>query len=417
MRGINESDRLLYEVAVAHCITEGKKQAEIIKLLGLNQTAVSRLSTNNPHITKPALEPVLPDGIDRDDFLRQVDSLLHQRDVTTYLRELSLYDRFSVDVIHGPPVAQKTGPDGFDPRFAPYISRLVDRARVVGVAWELGIKPYADNIPNFVSRNGNNGEEAIRFVPLCGITADSDEALVKSSTAIAMRFHRLVNKNFSVHEPKLLNLNCIPLVHPKRRIAKSASTKSEPWAPDSIDVIEYLREAFPDYEEIFGSMTPAVEVKAQEKDALINKVDMMLTGLGASAKETDNLLRKLYPRTEKIRISDKPVRYLTRKQIRDEVIVGDIAGVLLANTQCANAAFNESVVNYLNNKLATLRPEHLVACCQRADNAMGQVLPGVVLLADGAVSVDCLIAAVKHGYVNHVVIDDELAQGIESRIK
>ena len=141
------------------------------------------------------------------------------------------------------------------------------------------------------------------------------------------------------------------------------------------------------------------------------------TGLGASAKETDNLLRKLYPRTEKIRISDKPVRYLTRKQIRDEVIVGDIAGVLLANTQCANAAFNESVVNYLNNKLATLRPEHLVACCQRADNAMGQVLPGVVLLADGAVSVDCLIAAVKHGYVNHVVIDDELAQGIESRIK
>lgn len=414
MKDIIGADKLLYEVAVARCITEGKKQAEIGELLKLSQASVSRLSTNNPHITKPRLEPVLPRSVKKADILRQVTTLLNKRDARAYLEGLSPYRNLKVDIVHGQPPPKNVAAVGFDPRFATLLSRLIKRSQLVGVAWELGIKPYADDIPGFVQRDYALKENPVRFIPLCGITADSDEALVKSSTAIAMRYHRLVNKNFPIHEPKLLNLNCIPLVHPEVKIAPSSQPKADPWAPNSKEVIEYLRAAFPDYEQIFGKMTD----RSGSTDALADNVDMIITGTGASANDTNNLLNKLYPGVDKIRIHSGPKqnRYLSKTQIREEVIVGDIAGVLLANLNSESAAFNETVVTYLNDRLATLRPMHLRGCCEHADSDLTNRVPGVVVLASGAYSTDCLIAAVKQGYVSRVIIDDDLARGIEAKI-
>lgn len=399
---------MVYQLAVARGVAHNLSQSAIAERLGLDQPRVSRLLRDNPFLVSASVDWTVPTGVSVD-YLKQVtEILLEGPGIREALQKLSPYGKkLWVEIIHGERV-YKVGSRGFDRRATQIISDLVGRSSTVGVAWDLGIKPYSTEIAGFVRRDFKKGDKPIRFIPLCGITSNGEEALIKSATVIAMRYHRLVNRNFAVDVPQLLNLNCIPLVHP----VTGRRNRTSDGRPDSADVIKYLSAAFPDYRTIFGDMNGERPVKR----SLVDQVDMIFTGCGTSSAEGEKLLDLLYP-GKNVNIPGFTLagRPLTKKQLLDEIVVGDIAGVLLPNRTSSNAAVNarnERITKRLNNRLATLRAEHLRGCCERVCRPKVKTRPGVVLISHGELNAPSVMAAVKQGLVSTLIIDHRLSKEI-----
>ncbi len=399
---------VVYQLAVARGVVDKLSQSTIAERLGLDQPRVSRLLQDNPFLVPASVDWKFPAGVNEDYLKQTTDILLEGAEIRSVLQNLSPYgNKLWVEIIHGERVYTE-GSRGFDRRATQTISSLIERSTMVGVAWDLGIRPFNTEIAGFVRRDFNKGDKPIRFIPLCGITSSSEEALIKSSTVIAMRYHRLINRNFDVDVPQLLNLNCIPLVHP----VTGRGYRATDGRPDSADVIKYLSAAFPDYKTIFGEMNGEISAKKP----LVDQVDMIFTGSGSSAAEGEKLLDLLYPgknvNIPGFTIAGKP---LSKKQLLDEIVVGDIAGVLLPNRTGVNgsvSARNERITNRLNNRLATLRAEHLRGCCERVCLRKVKTRPGVVLISHGELNAPSVIAAVEQGLVSTLIIDHRLSKEI-----
>lgn len=406
---MRKEKEIVLQLAIARGTIAGLKQKEIAKKLGVDPAKVSRLLQDNPFVIPATLDLEFPEDEDKEEILERSEFLLEGAEIKSALRQLSPFGKkLEIEILHGSRVP--TGSRGFDRRATQVISDLVSRSSLVGVAWDMGIKPYATEIPGFVRRDHKKGEKPIRFIPLCGITSSSEEALINSSTVIAMRYHRLINRHFDVDVPQLLNLNCIPLVHP---VSQANGEYTRNGRPDSTQVIRYLKKAFPDYEKIYGDMSG----KSNDEKPLIDKVDMIFTGCGNHRKDGSKLLDLLYPGKEAIipgvTLNRKP---LSKKTLLDQVIVGDIAGILLPDDDAAEAAQHRRIVNQLNKRLATLRQDHLHACCVRACRSRAKVRPpGVVLIAHGELSARPVMKAVQHGLVSTLIIDHRLAKEIVRR--
>jgi len=409
---MRKETKLVMKVAAAKGRIAGLTQTEIGKRLGIKQSAVSELLRDNPYVAPPTLDLDLPKGVDRADITERSDLLLEGGETKEILRSLSPYGKKMEIEIFGGKRVTPTGSRGFDRRATHLISDRIDRSSTVGVAWDMGIRPFDTTIPGFVQRDYLKEEKAIRFLPLCGITSNSQESLIKSSTVIAMRYHRLINRNFPVDVPQLLNLNFMPLVHPQTRVRK---TYPKGGKPDSSDVVSYLSTAFPDYRIIFGNMDGTETTPAP----LVDKVDMILTGIGNNKTEGKKLLDLLYPgRNALVPGIELEGQQLTKKRLLEEIVVGDLAGVLLPDTAGKHAARNKRITDTLNDRLATLRAEHLLNCCQRASDSRRKPRPpGVVLIAHGELSYRPVMAAVELGLVSCLIIDHRLSSEIKRRAK
>lgn len=418
------NDEVVLAAAAAKLHLEKKLNQTVIgKELGIHQTEVSRLLKKSDHVITN-WSPSPPTGMSKKEFLRQVDERLSTRVTRQILESISGDEDFKVDIVYEP-TRLGDAQTGFDPRVGAKLSRLIKRATLVGVAWDLDIKPYDDHISGFVTRARGKNQEPIQFIPLCGITEYGTDALIKSSTVVAMRYHRTVNKDFEGDKkcPKLLNLNCIPLVHPP---PKKESNSTLNWSPISEDVRCYIKDAFPDYEEIFGSMSNSFD--RVDPAGLAFNVDMIISGIGETPLDSDRLLDFLYPNDEKISIKIPGIkdRTIEKTRLKHEIIIGDIAGVLLPRTHNADTDFNRKIVDHLNSRLATLRPVHLQRCRTKAlkqnydfrnnianINRQAKTIPGVVVVAHGEDKCEALLSAIAEGYVSRVIIDDSLANAIE----
>ena len=59
-----------------------------------------------------------------------------------------------------------------------------------------------------------------------------------------------------------------------------------------------------------------------------------------------------------------------------------------------------------------LRIEHLIACAKRSENPF-KGPPGVVVISSGKARASFIYELVKRGLINHLIIDDVLAQELE----
>lgn len=428
----NTDDDLIMRAAVARLSREDLSQTVIAEMLDISQSQVSKYLKDNQFIKKVFTLDSLPKGDVRDNVLSQVDARLNHGRIRPLLRALSRSPYFKVDVVYRE-VSGTEEMKGFDPETGRRISRLLERASTVGVAWELDIAPpdWYEHTSDFHVRDGTKKNSVpIHFVPLAGISVSSKDVLTKSSSVIAMKFDTIVNRNFKLKDRyKVYNLNCIPLIHPAV-IKNTRSSFINTHLPDSEDVISYIEQTFTDYIDIYGELSD----KSQKSKKIIDSVDTIFTGLGTvEGSDIQATLDNLYPELRKGGKSEDKIDVVLPKgnerigldDLKANYILGDIAGILLPRPGI-NYARNSQVVEILNNRLATLRSEHLVACHKRHMAAYdkknsGKVSydppAGVVLIAKGAQKADAVICAVAQGYVSRLIIDRPLEEELNKRAK
>ena len=402
------------EAAAMKLRRDGVNQSDIAKMLGRNlkQSTISRMEANSKYLTRE-WHAIPPDGFDKQEFLDAVDTLTGGQEIRKKLRTIANDATMKVDVLlqDDPPTVTNRG---FGPNVARMLSRLIERVERVGFTWGPEILPPNVLHQNFVLRDRSVGDKPISFVPLCGISGGPNDILTISSTVVAMRFDALVNRGYSTEERDLYNLNCIPL-----RLPGKNGKAIQAWESVNEEVRAYIQNAFPDYEDIHGSM---LESNRKAKPGIIDNIDMIVSSLGSNGETAERLLKLLFGENPiQVRRPGKKIISIEQEKLRKENIVGDIAGILLPSDEGKDPEYNRFVVDYLNSQLATLRSNHLLECRERAKIDAIEKLgtdkdskPGVVVIALGSERCDALLTAIKMGYVSRVIISKDMEKEILS---
>ena len=153
---------------------------------------------------------------------------------------------------------------------------------------------------------------------------------------------------------------------------------------------------------------------------LIDEIDTLITGVGTASKtSTDPWLIERVNAMQ----NDPP---LTREDF-EAYTFGDIGGVyllrpglpeLVAERQAKIARLSgkpecksiEKKVQRINAQWTGIQREHVAGCAERA--RASQKTPGVIVLAVGRAKSEIVIEAVNQSLVNHLLIDQDLADAL-----
>ncbi len=159
------------------------------------------------------------------------------------------------------------------------------------------------------------------------------------------------------------------------------------------------------------------------RDRLIDQMDALITGVGTASKTSSDPW--LIERVNAMH-NDPP---LTREDF-EAYTFGDIAGVYLLRPRLAEliAARNaktfgsagkvarernatvESKIKRINSQWTGIQREHVARCAERA-RTTGKTA-GVIVLAIGRAKSETVIEAVNQSLVNHLLIDQDLADAL-----
>lgn len=393
----------LMELVVAQLIAEGRSRMEIASKLEISTTRVSQLLKGNPHLTM-VYEPSLTRG-ERDHLTQEASKLLGRAQLSEDISFLSpLETGVKVTVIYDRESEERTRPT-FTKQTAQALAGCLKNSKNTGVCGGVTIKPQAKSASFFHARDPSK-EKAIRFIPLCGFTHLKSEATRFSSTMVALRFEEIFNAKFDNLGNHPQNMNCLTLYSPYRKENGLAEN-------ELLDegVRKYITTYFSGYEEIFlGNRRTA---------PLIDKVDTMITGVGAASQkqyayldpEKDGYIQ--FP-------SSTELPPMSIEHLKSDVICGDIGGIFLPKETSDEDQYTKKVVSYLNSRLTTLNAQHLSACANRANDSISKDSrtgnSGVICMAFGAHKKEAVLQSVRQGYVNQLIIDDVLADALKNSL-
>ena len=225
----------------------------------------------------------------------------------------------------------------------------------------------------------------------------------------------------------MYNLNGIPLAH----LVFSKITESYANADElkKIKAIrDYICETHYDAIKIFGELGDSGS--KSDDDAIINKIDTIVTSLGPSGDLLLAHLDRWFPNMEEIPLNKYAgkVDSIDKRRLASEIAIGDIAGILLPRPD-ANYERNRIITDQVNTYLATLRPSHLRNLREKTKAAHKQYndseLPeskktvppaGVVLVVRQEQNIDAMLAAMAEGYVSRLVISYDAEKAVLGRI-
>ncbi len=400
-----------YQAAAARLMADKRSIDFIGDKLGVARATVARYLTDNEFLQREVRYLSTEANKYGPQFMTRVDELVG---------ELGLRDALSALNPHRAPIRVKVVyPEGIQqkyetefaqlaaPRFAKWLARSrKSRPARVGVCWggtisEL-VAPAAKHIGTLRKR-----PKKIEFMPLSGIISANPDATYFSSTNVALRLSKDVNralKRDTVINVPIYNLNCIPMRFP-RGFGYNETHHSL--------LREYLDNAFPDYVKIFG---PEDDGDAGPRTPAYS-VTTIVAGIGGHLKSRlDHLDAEshfpVFAPASGIRSRPKPLKWqkrnVTKERLLKEIIDGDIAGILLTRPQPTQSLQDaaDQIVDALNARLATLRASHLYRCASRSTD---KTRNGVIVVAVGAHKAEALIRAIQSGYVSRIIIDSKLA--------
>jgi len=244
---------------------------------------------------------------------------------------------------------------------------------VVGVNWGRSLLAFAESLRVYPNRE-------LAIVPLFGDSGVHwthpryEEATKYHSTRIA----HLISRNYSAPEPIRLTFQAlIPA-----KFAESESIR---------EIIKQYIESDPSYQAVYGD------------DGLINQIDTIVSGIGALDREGSwfnyiAYLDQAEPEREFQRLSDLGV-------------VGDIAQHFV--TQEGVVEDTHPAIDSINQRVIGIRPEHFIQLAERYRGSESAAGAGVIIIAVGQHKARVVIAAIRSGAVNHLVIDENLAREIK----
>ncbi len=376
---------LVIEAAVAYLTAEGRTQAEIGKILGISQSAVSRLMSE---AEKKYLEKVRPrfkrEALPPDLLFEDVMRAVGRKELLTSLDRLArAHGNRRGPVVRVFPLSGVPSEQSLAARFreftrqaAPYVHSLINRpsVRLCGVAWGYMLFDLAIALRGIQAAWKS---EPVQVIPLSGdpFKERKEETPSLTSSNIAAELGRIINgASYRAHW-----LGPVPAFIPEEFDTPSARKVIERWI-----------QLVPDYEEIFGD-------GSEENTGLANQLDIVLTSVGTADNPLGfgkgRLLNSLGTKIQNLR----------------EEIYGDVGGIVLPR-----ASNPSKLVQTITNRWKGIRYSHMAQCARRADDDehySGK--PGIVILSVGKERAEVIAAAVSQGLVNHLVIDQELAEELE----
>ncbi|MBT8098549.1 MAG: hypothetical protein KJO82_02300, partial [Gammaproteobacteria bacterium] len=248
------TDEQIQAVAVATLSARGDSQEKIRQLLGISsQSKVSRLLKNSKQLvefrveTTPVWKKKLSDGdlsrieaatfVRRDEFENKIRELARARGQVV---------PESIKIVHASGARDS---DEFGREAAKPTASLIERAHYCAVAW-------GTTLDSLISALGAQRKRSdLTFVPISGQPLNSHEP-GSSPSGLARRLSEI----FDIPRGDQLSLHGVPARIPKD-MAEDAGT------------IKNFVEHCDEYLEIFGS-------RDSPDDGLMNKVDMILSGIG-----------------------------------------------------------------------------------------------------------------------------------------
>lgn len=374
---------------------EGAKQAHIAQVLGLSQAVISRLLHE----------------AEKEGYLHRELRFVHERitpqqhaQILEKVSRKELAERLArltpPHARHRPPIlrvflsdSSEPGPAAFARQAAPYVRQLIARSQICGIAWG-GMLWHLCNALRDLNLPAPWAAHDIRFVPLSGEPL-GDEPLPFSSSILASEFDRIGNARktpeTSDSRPRPLYLGAIPAFVPK---ADTEEERKAFWKFLSLSE---------SYAKIFGAHRDATAPPPSAEPPLAWRLDTILTSTGPKARALG------FGKEGSILPKDVP------GDLRNW-IVGDIGGVCLPEANLRPT--EEEQLLEVTNRWTGLTLEQLTACAQKArlaDPVRGH--PGVVVISSGEARVEIIEAVVRRGLVNHLIIDQPLAEALNRKLK
>jgi DNA-binding transcriptional regulator LsrR (DeoR family) len=373
-------------LAAAYLKAEGRQQKNIAYMLQLSEVTVSR------HIDE-ARKEVLHEHVRfvRHNIPRRIMEKVRQRISPSDLQEQ--LDRLAVSNGRGRKVSLRvfncgtlTNDEDRMQRLAelaaPVIRGLLLRAGSCGVTWG-GMLKVAVSELRHLSFPPPGTNEIIRFIPLSGEPLGKERGAF-SSSSLARDLGTIVNGD----QYDAPSLAMVPAFIP------------DVFQKHESEGVWKLIGLVKTYREIFGRRrTGNAELRAVPRgNPLAKRLEMVLTSVGSATKPLGfgrGVLFKL------MSVSYKELKSL---------IIAEVGGVCIPRSDLTQEQLDR--FNTVQTSWTGLRLEHLAACAARGvDPLKGP--PGVVVVSGGTGRASAICELIKLGLINHLIIDDVLAEELE----
>lgn len=365
-------------------------QKDIAAQLDLSEVMVSRLLDQARK--QDVLETRLNVESITDDERDAVNSRVHENDLNTelkktmpnanrHLRSVSIFDAGTTDS------SSSVSRVLFNQSAARVFLKLLKNSANVGITWGNTVAGIFETLRRY--RNPIKSQlPEIQFIPLSGdpfgVGNMEDYGASYSSSALVRDINGIVNagimKSFSLHGiPALI-----------------------PTEIENLKTIYEMLECSSAYCDIFGypSRRLSSETLDSDPEPKVYSLDCILTSVSHDGEAWSMLNDDEFIATARLE--------------RDELMqlaIGDIGGVLMPKEGISDSQ-NDRFVD-LAQHWTGLREDQLFHCAKSAHESEEFSPPGVVVVAVGADKANCVLTALRKNYVNHLIIDVELAKKLE----
>jgi hypothetical protein len=353
-------------------------QTEIGKILGgLSQPHVSRLLKHAEQQDYLVIEQRFVKEHFSDDWIRQMDELLVPSGLTADLGKFC-----NREGIGTPRLAVfESGPGNTEGALAQRRTRfgrtasgrlieLIEKSRIVGVAWGRTIKSLAEGIA--ASRQPVDKSRKTVFAAVCAELVSLAQHGY-SASRLAGTFDELFNE-VPEESPQLTGFPAYVPRHYDENMRRSI------W--------QYIADT-PGYHRVFSG-----------PDALIGKMDMLISSVGSSKTPVLGSFEELV-QAGGLRADD------LRK-----LIIGDLGGILIPETGLSPS--KKALIDDLNGLWTGIKTEHVRAVADRAFSNPNQ--SGVVVVAIQKERGDTIFELIRRGLVNELIIDHAAAEQLHQRV-
>jgi DNA-binding transcriptional regulator LsrR (DeoR family) len=284
-----------------------------------------------------------------------------------------------------------------------------DRLNLVGVPWGATMAGLVEALRVFQDPSAQNlGPSAreVAFVPLAGETHDHPY-LELSSSNLARRLDRLVNEPLRKHKSERRSFQ-EPGAFQRRATDVVPDLKSRMLGgvpsriPKSLDAksgfLKHFLSRNLGYRNVFGDFDSDGNLVGPVP--LVKKLDAVFTSVGTFSPDRTDAWHDDTIKAENI-----------TSDLLEERTLGDICGIFLARRR-----EHDAWVRDLNSRLTGLREDHIKECAWRARQDSDGPL-GVILIALGRAKTEIVAECVRQGWINILIIDDDLANSLLHHIK
>ncbi|MGA7342881.1 MAG: hypothetical protein WBX18_19925 [Terracidiphilus sp.] len=253
--------------------------------------------------------------------------------------------------------------------------KVLGSASVIGVAWGVMIANAVDAMQRTQADRGEPLQSDQTIIPLLG------EPLGLTTTQHSSSV--LASKLAGILNPRLKPENILSLA-PVPAFIPANMTKAE------IRAIRKLIGRITAYRKIYGAGES--ESQGEEKSVpWIHCVDAILTSISTEEKplgfDNDGLIRAADIHRERL----------------NDLVIGDLCGVVIPRPNLDRKSKKE--IESIMAQWTGVRVDHLEACANRARNGA----PGVIVLAIGANKASVVLGALRRGLIQHLFMDEDLA--------